>query len=90
MLLREGISKGVEPSVQLLEISANEKRQPSDLVPYLPEFAKFFAILPKKESDLILKPAFIPLSDIECLTRTTIDFPETVQNINKRRGNVVK
>ncbi|KAF2204816.1 antiviral helicase [Delitschia confertaspora ATCC 74209] len=85
MLLKEGVSKGTEPTVQVLEISRNERRQPDDLLPYLPEFAKFFRPLPMKESDMILKTAYIPLSDIECLTRTIIDVPETAQKINKRK-----
>jgi antiviral helicase SKI2 len=85
MLLREGTSKGNEPTVQVLEIAKNEKRQPDDLLPYLPDFTKFFRSLPKKESDMILKTAFIPLESIECLTKTLIDYPDGVQNVNKRK-----
>ncbi|KAF2500286.1 antiviral helicase [Lophium mytilinum] len=87
MLLREGInnSKEAEPTVQVLEISTNSKRLPSDLLPYLPSFAKYFNSLPSKESDMILKVIYVPLSDIECITRTIIDVPESVKNLNKRK-----
>ncbi|OCK83338.1 antiviral helicase [Lepidopterella palustris CBS 459.81] len=84
MLLHEGISKGVEPTVQVLEISTNSRRQPSDLLPYLPSFGPLFAPLPMKESDMILKTAFVPLSEIDCLTRILVDVPQPIQNLNNR------
>ncbi|KAK8194908.1 NUC185 domain-containing protein [Phyllosticta capitalensis] len=68
MLLRHGISKGHEPTVSVLEIGTNVKRQPSDLLPYLPEFSQFFAPLPQKASDMKLKPTTVPLSDVESVT----------------------
>jgi len=85
MLLQEGVSKGQEPTVKVLEISRNEKRQPDDLLPYLPDFAPFYRSLPRKDSEMILKMAYVPLNDVECLTSTLIDIPESVQNFNKRK-----
>ena len=87
MLLLEGISKSVEPTVQVLEISTNSTRQPSDLLPYLPGFAEFFDPLPHKESDMVLKPVFIPLSDVECVTRTLVKAPKPFETPIKRSGN---
>jgi antiviral helicase SKI2 len=86
MLLQDGISKGHEPTVKVLEIAANHERKADDLLPYLGQFAKFFRTLPKSAKDLILKTAYIPLNDIECFTKTIIDIPETVQNLNKKKG----
>lgn len=68
MLLRDGISKGHEPTVQVLEIGTNTKRQPSDLLPYLSGFTRFYAPLPHSASDMKLKAASVPLSDVECIT----------------------
>ncbi|KAF2644916.1 antiviral helicase [Massarina eburnea CBS 473.64] len=85
MLLREGVINGVEPSVQVLEIAANRQRKADDLLPYLPLFANFFRALPNKANELILKTALIPLSDIECLTRTLIDIPQSVEKLNRKK-----
>lgn len=86
MLLREGASKGNEPTVQALEIAANDQRKADDLLPYLSPFAQFFRSLPKNPKNLILKRVFVPLNDIECLTRTVIDIPEGVENLLKKKG----
>ena len=85
MLMRDGTSRGNEPTVQVLEICQNEKRKEDDLLPYLPQFAKYFRALPKNEKKMTLKPALVPLSDIECITRTIITIPEGVQNIHYRK-----
>ncbi|KAF4306971.1 Helicase [Botryosphaeria dothidea] len=82
MLLRDGISKGHEPTVQVLEISVNLKRQPSDLLPYLPDFTRFFASLPRNASDMLLKAIAVPLSDVECITvsHIKIDLAEVLKS----------
>lgn len=87
MLTREGTSRGNEPTVQVLEIAANQQRKADDLLPYLSPFAQFYRSLPKNPKELILKRALIPLNDIECLTRTVIDIPEGVENLFKKKGN---
>lgn len=86
MLLQDGTSKGHEPTVKVLEIAQNQNRKADDLLPYLSPFARFFRTLPKSPKELILKTAFVPLSDIECFTKTIIDIPESVQNLNKKKG----
>ncbi|KAL6704332.1 Antiviral helicase ski2 [Coniothyrium glycines] len=85
MLLQDGTSKGNEPTVKVLEIAQNQDRKADDLLPYVSAFAKFFRTLPKNAKDLILKTAYIPLNDIECFTKTLIDIPESVQNVNRKK-----
>jgi antiviral helicase SKI2 len=85
MLIREGTSRGNEPTVQVLEICNNEKRKEDDLLPYLPPFAKYFRALPQNHKKMTLKAALVPLSDIECITRTIITIPEGVQNIHYKK-----
>lgn len=94
MLLRDGISKGHEPTVQILEVGMNEKRQPSDLLPHLPELSKFYAPLPRKASDMKMRAAVVPLSDVECITVTHIkvkqpySFSNFIDLMKKRKGSV--
>ncbi|KAF2280159.1 antiviral helicase [Westerdykella ornata] len=90
MLLKEGTARGNEPALHVFEISRNEKRKEDDILPYLTPFAKYFRNLPKNENKMVLKPAMIPLSDVECLTRTVIDIPEGVQNLNYRKPDAIK
>lgn len=89
MLLREGVSRGNEPTVQVLEICRHQERKEDDLLPYLPRFAKFFRRLPDGVKKMILKPALIPLNDIECITKTVIDVPSTVVNLNNRKRKYI-
>lgn len=50
----------------------NVSRQSSDLLPYLPDYRKFFAPLPNRTSNMKLKAAAIPLSDVQCVTQTVV------------------
>ena len=84
--MQDCTSKGNEPTVKILEIAQHEERKPDDLLPYIASFAKFFRKLPNHPKDLILKTAYVPLSDIECFTKTIIDVPESVQNLNRKKG----
>ncbi|KAH7077868.1 NUC185 domain-containing protein [Paraphoma chrysanthemicola] len=88
MLMQDGTSKGLEPSIKVLEIAQNQDRRADDLLPYLSPFAKFFRNLPKSPKDLILRTALVPLSDIECFTKTIIDIPESVQNLNRKKDTL--
>ena len=84
--MQDGTSKGNEPAVKVLEIAQHQDRKADDLLPYLGPFAKLFRTLPKSPKDLILKTAFVPLNDIECFTKTIIDVPDSVQNLNRKKG----
>jgi antiviral helicase SKI2 len=88
MLLRDGVTKGTAPTVQVLEIASNARRQPSDILPYLPEFAKLFAPLPCNLEELHLRTVLVPVSDIECITRTTIKVVAPLKNLGERRGKL--
>ena len=78
ILLREGATRDVGPSLQVLEIGHTYgTRKDSDLLPYLPEFRKFFASLPNRKSSMKLKAASIPLSDVQCLTQTLVKVCST-------------
>jgi antiviral helicase SKI2 len=88
MLMQDGTSRGNEPTIKVLEIAQNQDRKADDLLPYLGPFAKFFRSLPKSPKDLILKTSFVPLNDIECFTKTIIDIPESVQNLNRKKDTL--
>ncbi|KAF4550909.1 ATP-dependent RNA helicase-like protein 1 [Elsinoe fawcettii] len=74
MLLREGISKGPNPMVSVLEFGFKQprRRQDNDLLPCLPRYRRRFAPLPQKESEIKLRQMQVPVSDIECMTRTIL------------------
>jgi antiviral helicase SKI2 len=82
--MQDGTSKGNEPTVKVLEVAQHLDRKPDDLLPYIGPFASLFRKLPNNPKDLILKTAYVPLNDIECFTKTIIDVPESVQNLNKK------
>ncbi|KAI8937205.1 hypothetical protein NX059_006414 [Plenodomus lindquistii] len=88
MLLREGTSKGNEPSVMVLEVAQHQDRKADDLLPYLGPFAKLFRKLPNNPKDLILKSELVLLSDIECFTKTLIDVPASVQNLSRKKESL--
>ncbi|EUC37914.1 hypothetical protein COCCADRAFT_84482 [Bipolaris zeicola 26-R-13] len=88
MLMQDGTSRGNEPTVKVLEVAQHQDRKPDDLLPYLGPFAQLYRKLPNKPGDLILKTAFVPLNDIECFTKTTIDVPDSVQNLNRKKDTL--
>ncbi|SLM40354.1 dead deah box rna helicase [Lasallia pustulata] len=72
ILLREGISRGLAPTVELLSIgSTTVSRQSVDTLPYLPKFRTFFGGMPAAE-EVKFKTMNIPLSGIECITKTIV------------------
>ncbi|KIW08108.1 uncharacterized protein PV09_01045 [Verruconis gallopava] len=84
MLVREGLSRGDNPTLPILEISSNKKKSMSDDLPYLGSFAHLFTPLPKTFKELTLKTSFIPLSDVECVTETVIKSEVTFKALNKK------
>lgn len=85
MLLRDGFTKGVEPTLPVLEISTNKKRGPSDLLPYLEGFAHQFAPLPQTVKDLSLRVTVVPISDVECVTETIIKSDGTFKALSSKK-----
>lgn len=87
VLLREGVSKGLAPTVLVMEIgSSSAKRQASDLLPYLPEFRRLFVRLPNKPSEMKLRAVSIALSDVECVTRAVIKVRGPLWTLRIRHG----
>lgn len=87
VLLREGVSKGLEPTVLVLELgSSGAKRQASDLLPYLPVLRSLFARLPYETSEMKLRTASIPLSDVECITKAIIKVRGPLWTLRIRKG----
>ncbi|KAI9826149.1 MAG: hypothetical protein M1832_000598 [Thelocarpon impressellum] len=71
ILVKEGISKGLLPTVQVLEMGpTRSNRHPSDLLPYLQSFRRFLEPLP--QDGLKFKQVSIPLGEVECVTRTIV------------------
>ena len=71
IVIREGVSRGPVPTVEILSMSPiTPTRQPSDILPYLPNFRKYLVPLPQKINEMNLKVLKIPLSDIGCITKT--------------------
>lgn len=73
ILLREGVSKGLAPTVELLSLGAkNPTRHPSDLLPCLPRFRPLFIELPTEIAAMELKVLKVHLSDLDSVTRTVV------------------
>ncbi|TVY56429.1 putative ATP-dependent RNA helicase, partial [Lachnellula suecica] len=74
ILLRDGMTEGIAvPTVHVLEIrTQRDQRDSTDLLPYLPEFRKRFTKLPQAKKHVAWKTLQIPLSEIECLTKTVV------------------
>ncbi|KAL8939692.1 MAG: hypothetical protein Q9211_002621 [Gyalolechia sp. 1 TL-2023] len=89
IVLRESVSRGVAPTVDLLSMSPlNPVREPSDLLPYLPNFRRFFAPIPSKMAEMDLNVVTIPLNDIETFTRTI--FKVDLDGLLNRRDEAMR
>ncbi|UJO19573.1 Putative ATP-dependent RNA helicase [Fulvia fulva] len=76
IILRDGVTKGSPPTVQLLEVISRNprKRQDPDFLPYLPRFRRRFVPLPQTENDMQLRTTTVPLDDVEALTGSHIQM----------------
>ncbi|KAJ9222077.1 NUC185 domain-containing protein [Paecilomyces variotii] len=87
IIVREGVSTaGPVPNIQVLEIGTlSAKRDPSDILPFLPTFRHLFRSLPTRSADMTLKVVRIPLTDLECVTNTMVKIggPMWYLNIKK-------
>ena len=73
ILLREGASNGLVPTVELLSLgSKNRARHPSDLLPCLPKFRPLFPNLPTEIAEMELKVVKVPLNYIDSVTKTIV------------------
>ncbi|KAL6900139.1 DSHCT domain-containing protein [Trichoderma evansii] len=73
ILLAEGMSpKGTfdDPILHVCAIKPlRERRDATDQLPFIPGFRKYLPKLPQGKKRLTTKNMFVPLSDVECLTR---------------------
>lgn len=73
IVLRESVSRGATPTVELLSISRlNRIREASDFLPYLPRFRRLFTPLPSKLAEMDLNVVKVPLNNIENFTKTIV------------------
>ena len=73
ILLREGVSKGLAPAIEVLSLGRkNRSREANDLLPYIPKFKTFFSSLPKEVAEMEFRTLRVPLSDVDCITKTTV------------------
>ncbi|KAJ5233054.1 hypothetical protein N7468_006010 [Penicillium chermesinum] len=73
ILVREGVSSGPLPCMQVLEIGTlSNKRHPSDILPFLEIFRKYLQDLPSTAAQMSLKIISVPLRDLECVTKTLV------------------
>lgn len=90
MLVREGVSGGATPSLQVFEIGTlSNKRHPSDILPFLPAFRHLFNPLPTKSSQMTSKVCRVALSDLECVTNTMVKLSGPLWYLNIRKGMYV-
>ncbi|KAL4778196.1 armadillo-type protein [Aspergillus varians] len=85
VIVRE-VGGGPSPVIQILEIGKlASKRHPSEILPFLPAFRGFLNPLPTRAIDMNLKVFKIPITDIECVTNTSVKLggPSWYLNIRK-------
>lgn len=89
IIVREGVSTaGPVPNIQVLEIGTlSAKRDPSDILPFLPTFRHLFRSLPTRSADMTLKVVRIPLTDLECVTNTMVKIGGPMWYLNIKKGN---
>ena len=75
VITREGVSKGLAPTLEVLSMGArNSTRHSSDLLPYLPRFRPFFAKLPTEVAEMDMSVVKVPLTDVEALLNHSVRF----------------
>ncbi|KAM0450567.1 hypothetical protein ACHAO4_006549 [Trichoderma viride] len=85
ILLAEGMSPKGSFDDPILHVCAikplRERRDATDQLPFIPAFRKHLTRLPQGKKRLTTKNMFVPLSDVECLTRWVLKgvVPEIFQ-----------
>ncbi|KAI2632903.1 DSHCT domain-containing protein [Xylaria nigripes] len=97
ILLNAGVSMKPldgQPSLHVFEIKARqETRDSSDILPFLKGFRSLFKPPPQQRKNIVSKVRHVPLSDIECLTKTTVsgivpDFFQGGESTAKAKENM--
>jgi antiviral helicase SKI2 len=92
ILLAEGASvKGSAngPAVHVLEVrTQRENRDSTDLLPFIPMFREQLTALSPAKHHRLVRTVHVPLSDVECITKTTTKgvVPEIFQSDESSRG----
>ena len=86
--MREGVSRGQNPTVEILSLGAkNPSRSSRDLLPYLPRYRQFFGSLPTEGAEMELKVLKIPLGDIEVVTSTVVKVRGPIWTLGLKKGS---
>lgn len=90
VLLHDGVSRGMNPMIEVLSLGPkNPTRQPNDLLPYIPKFKKFFTKMVTTLDEMELKAVKVPLSDIDCITKTILKSqPDKLLEHGREAGHV--
>lgn len=84
--MKEG-TPGTSPNLQVFEFGPVEsKRNPSDILPYLPIFRSHFSRLATSPHDMMLKTIKVPLADVECVTSTLVKSSGPTWYLNIKKG----
>ena len=87
MLTREGPAGGPNPTIQVLEVGKlGDKRDWTDILPFLPSMRSRLTPLPVEVQDMSLKVLRVPLADVECLTSTSVKMTGPIWYLNIRKG----
>ena len=93
MITRDGVSKGLAPTVEVLIMGAkNPTRHSSDMLPYLPRYRSMFAGLPTDPAEMELRQLRIPLIDIEAILSHIVkdNGPPWHMNMHKGKHNIAR
>ncbi|KAL8994737.1 MAG: hypothetical protein Q9169_005376 [Polycauliona sp. 2 TL-2023] len=91
VLLRDNMSRGPAPTMEVFSMSRrNPGPDPSNLLPYLPNFRRFFAPLPSTMAEMDIKVTKVALSDVECFTKTMVKAQIDLDGLLKHREEAEK
>ncbi|OJJ46626.1 hypothetical protein ASPZODRAFT_152081 [Penicilliopsis zonata CBS 506.65] len=86
IVVKEGVSGGTTPSIQVLEIGTlSSRRHPSDILPFTPAFRHLLQPLPTRAADMTLKVCRVPIQDLECVTKTLIKLGGPIWYLNIKK-----
>ncbi|KAF7716228.1 Antiviral helicase [Penicillium ucsense] len=87
VITKEGVTNGAVPCITVLEIGTlDNRRHPSDVLPFLPKFRPYLQALPSKTASMHLKICKIPVTDVECITTTRCKAGGPIWYLNIKKG----
>jgi antiviral helicase SKI2 len=89
IVVSETISRGPPPTIEVLNMGAPDPtRQPSDILPFMPQFRKFLAPLPRSTARMSLRVVKVSVADVECITKTVVRLHGQAWNLKIQKGTV--